>query len=57
MSAKDNLYLLKKMRVIKLTIGYHTIYDKCKCGLLIVIGHYYNKMKKVKFRKLASKLF
>ena len=30
MSAKDNLYLLKEIGVIKLTIGYHTIYDKNK---------------------------
>ena len=30
MSAKENLDLLKKMGVIKLTIGYHTIYDKSK---------------------------
>ena len=28
MTAKDNLELLKQLGVIKLTIGYHTIYDK-----------------------------
>ena len=30
MTAKENLDLLKQMGVIKLTIGYHTIYDKCQ---------------------------
>ena len=28
--AKSNLDLLKEMGVIKLTIGYHIIFDKCK---------------------------
>ena len=30
MVAESNLNLLKEMRVIKLTIGYHIIFDKCK---------------------------
>ena len=30
MTAKENLDLLKQLSVIKLTIGYHTIYDKCQ---------------------------
>ena len=30
MVAKSNLDLLKEMGVIKLTIGYHIIFDKCK---------------------------
>ena len=30
MTAKENLDLLKQLGVIKLTIGYHTIYDKCQ---------------------------
>ena len=30
MVAKNNLDLLKEMGVIKLTIGYHIIFDKCK---------------------------
>ena len=29
-SAENNLYLLKKIGVLKLTINYHTICDKCK---------------------------
>ena len=30
MTAKENLDSLKHLGVIKLTIGYHTIYDKCE---------------------------
>ena len=30
MTAKEHLDLLKQLGVIKLTIGYHTIYDKCQ---------------------------
>ena len=50
MVAKSNLDLLKEMGVIKLTIGYHIIFDKCKKNE-VRIELFHNKNYLITYRR------